>query len=85
MTKPTAAQRRLRVVDRNERVGRLHRCSICERVDEWGPGWMWYGSIADMEDGNIAKVCSDACRERAEADGLVPKGQPVFDRITPAT
>ncbi|MFE9642377.1 hypothetical protein ACFYOC_25475 [Nocardiopsis alba] len=65
-----------------------HVCDNCGAISAWGPGWRWYGSENDLDDGAIARVCSTACmeeateaemeqlvrrrRNRAGTDGLVP-------------
>lgn len=37
------------------------RCDVCGKVDHWGPGWLQYGTLDDVE----FVVCSTACaRER---------------------
>lgn len=42
--------------------GRTHICSACGRSSVWGPGWAWYGSHRQVDDGlPLFKACSDAC------------------------
>lgn len=46
---------------------RLHSCTICGNVGEWGPTWQWKGSWRDLdEDRPVVKVCCDECKEEAE-------------------
>lgn len=49
----------------------VHTCSICSTTEPWGPGWSWWGSYLDTEQGRpIVKVCSDTCRKSALKQGL---------------
>lgn len=42
--------------------GQIHICSACGRSSVWGPGWVWYGSYRQVDDGLPPfKACSDAC------------------------
>lgn len=41
---------------------RIWQCGECGRFGNWGQGWMWFGSYADMDEGNYAVTCSDKCR-----------------------
>lgn len=48
---------------------RVYVCDVCRKPFEWGPGALWYGSIADVEDCNwdeIAVLCSLQCKWRFE-------------------
>lgn len=57
-----------------------HQCGVCEKLDAWRPGWIWYGSIRDFENGEaIVKMCSEACRAEAVRRGLVPRNAPTLD------
>lgn len=39
-----------------------HTCSVCQKTEEWGPKWAWYGSYRDLDDGvPVLKFCSPAC------------------------
>jgi len=41
---------------------RVWICDACNKREIWGPGWRWYGSLADEDDGHIPRlVCSDEC------------------------
>lgn len=59
--------------------GRLWTCCKCGKVDVWGRGWSWWGSLKEREDGNIGSegcpiVCSTACRAKVtDADRRKPK------------
>lgn len=40
----------------------LHTCVICNKTDVWSDSWSWYGSLKDLDDGDVKiKVCSEAC------------------------
>lgn len=41
-----------------------HYCDVCGKgTDIWIEGeWQWYGSLLDLDEGNIIKTCSDDCR-----------------------
>lgn len=39
---------------------RVHRCDICGRFGNWGPGWAQFGTADQTE----AIVCSEECRRR---------------------
>lgn len=43
-------------------------CSICGRVDHWGPDWSWFGSLSDKKTGHepnvMAVLCSGACQAK---------------------
>lgn len=62
---------------------RVHQCAACETRGPWTAGWGWYGTIADMDDGQpIVKMCSDACFAAAKDRGLIPRNasrEPVDD------
>lgn len=51
MTRRTQQQRGQLV---NE--ARRWRCDICGEEDYWGPGWAWWGSLRDMDNGVIPFV-----------------------------
>lgn len=45
---------------------REYYCNVCGRIDNWGKGWRWYGSIKEQEElprDEIIKrvVCSEKC------------------------
>jgi hypothetical protein len=45
--------------------GKLHTCSVCGKVEQWGPSWSWYGSWADIDNGRkVAKYCSPECQDK---------------------
>lgn len=45
-----------------QRVGEGWRCDGCGKVERWGPGWGYYGSIFEAEEGILRWVaCSEAC------------------------
>ena len=48
---------------RKDSGGRLlHCCCICGVLDTWGPDWSYYGSYAELENGEaVAKFCSPIC------------------------
>lgn len=51
-----------------------HVCDNCGARSAWTQDWQWFGSYIDMEDGAIARLCSEACRAEAtvpELNGLV--------------
>jgi len=36
-------------------------------MDVWGPGWMWYGSLLDSDEGRpVIEICSAACKAKHE-------------------
>lgn len=46
---------------------REYCCTVCGRIDNWGKGWAWYGSLKDEDElssDELRKrvVCSDKCR-----------------------
>lgn len=52
---------------------RTHICSICDKYGVWGPEWLWFGSIKELDDdAPIIKICSESCRIAAVEKGLVP-------------
>jgi hypothetical protein len=52
----------------------VYRCSVCGTKGEWGPGWYWFGSFFDEENGDIpVMVCSPECKQIAESE-LHPSG-----------
>lgn len=41
-----------------------HTCSVCGKIDIWGPMWAWFSSHEDLDNGRpIIKTCSVACRK----------------------
>lgn len=51
---------------------RLHTCSTCGFTSEWLPGWTWYGSIMQIDNGKrVPKFCSNECRKNAGPMGRV--------------
>ena len=44
-------------------------CDACGKVEVWGPGWSWFGSYRDLEDGtDVPTWCSDQCRPADMSD-----------------
>lgn len=59
---------------------RIHECSVCQKRDAWRDSWSWYGSISDMDDEKpIFNFCSEECRKKGKADGLVPRNAAWID------
>ncbi len=59
---PTIAALRRQVTNKERRrtpEGKaLHACCLCDRVGPWGPGWRWYGSYREEENGvPVMKFC----------------------------
>jgi hypothetical protein len=52
-----------------------HECAMCGQRSEWGPGWRWYGSWADIDDGWVLKVCP-ACPSPDDPGALFRQRQP---------
>lgn len=57
-----------------KRLAPVHKCSVCgRRAGSWGPGWRWYGSMAQLDEGKpIVKMCSKQCAAQAKDNGLIP-------------
>ena len=36
--------------------GRLWRCDECGEKGQWGEGWVWWGSLRDVDDGIVPYV-----------------------------
>lgn len=44
-----------------------HKCSNCNKVEEWGEGWSWYGSYRDIDDNvPVIKTCSEECKRASQ-------------------
>ena len=54
-------------------TGKLHTCDGCGKIEQWGPAWQWYGSIRDLDDGCVLKLCSLACHPTAPERALARK------------
>ena len=53
-----------------------HTCSVCKKTTNFWDrdGWIWYGSIKDMDDGTrILKFCGWTCAKQAKVKGLIPR------------
>ncbi len=50
----------------DSRTGIIHQCSVCKRRGRWREGWQWYGSLRDIDDGQVVKVCPDCERPSNE-------------------
>jgi len=61
---------------------RIHECSVCGRSGPWTETWGWYGSVADLDNGNpVVKVCSPECFASAQASGLIPRTATTIDDV----
>jgi hypothetical protein len=59
----------------------LRMCTVCGTRGAWGPGWCWYGSWRDVDEGRpYTIVCSDVCRAK-HAAALQVDPEPV-DNLT---
>lgn len=59
---------------------RQHTCSVCQKVEPWGPTWGWYGSIQNLDDDKpIVKACSEGCFKEAKAMKLIPMNTQILD------
>jgi hypothetical protein len=52
------------LLGQGQRGTRLHTCSICGKTDIWGPSWSWFGSLMDLDNGEIVKFCGPECFSR---------------------
>ena len=44
---------------------RLYTCVVCGKTDVWSDDWSWYGSLKNLDDGDVKiKVCSDVCKAK---------------------
>ncbi len=48
---------------------KLHKCSICGRIDVWGETWQSFGSLAleECDPALVPRVCGFPCRVELEA------------------
>ena len=45
----------------------LHTCVVCQKTDVWSDTWSWFGSIKNLDDGDVKiKVCSQDCYVKYE-------------------
>lgn len=62
----------------------IHICTVCGKEENGTDSWMWFGSWADLDDGNpILLICSESCKTTACAQGLVgyeKQRQPSIDK-----
>lgn len=39
----------------------IHKCDACAKEDIWTDSWVRYGSLKDLDEGQIEKSCSPEC------------------------
>ncbi len=42
-------------------------CSSCGFAGTWGEGWMWFGSLMDLDDAKLREVLCPTCSKGIEA------------------
>ena len=53
-----AVERGLHIVEEHGTPRTIYRCDGCGAADVWRPGWSWYGSYRDLDDGrNVPTYC----------------------------
>ena len=68
----------MRVFDGGAKSRKVYTCTVCKKLDHWGPGWGWYGSYRQLEDQGLQGVepivycCSEECLSQAKHARLVP-------------
>lgn len=49
-----------------------YQCDNCGKRGPWGPGWVWYGSLADLDDDKpVTHGCSMRCAKAARKKGVL--------------